>query len=446
MNKNYQSLVRAFCIVLPLLSIIFWSIPAIGVTVRYAFSIDGVASGQHFEGISDLFMDNKSDELYVLDQGNKRVVITNTDGVPLYQFNYTDAGVHALPVNIAVADDGKIYIAEEKRVVVTDYRGMYDHDMALSTIPDADKIDIQSIDIEGDTVYLGESRIGRVIVMDRKKEVFVTQFKEGVGKNFHIAINDNGIYIRDSAAFSIFHLDRNGKPLGRFGMISGLAGGFSMIVDMDVHKKNGRVVVVDTNRVAVIFFDRDGKFLFELGGPEIFRWPRAVAVDNKDRVYISDATNKIRVFQIIEDVPATIETKSELQPEATPVAPPVAEPKKDEVQKIVEEEGRLLPFFFAVDSAKLKKSDLLILNKNAAWLKKNPDAKINVRGYADERGTDEYNLTLSKKRAKAVMDYFVKQGIDSKRLKFVGYGKELTTDKSETGFARSRRVDFLVVK
>lgn len=443
-----QIYIRYIGIFLPFLCILLWPpLSAMGAVIQYLFSIDAMVSGQPFGGIGAILIDNKNSELYALDDGNRRLVITNLEGVFLYQFSYIDAGIKNMPIGIAAADDGKIYIAEEKRVVVTDYRGMYDHDMTLSSIPDLNKLNIQSIDIEGDTVYLGESVIGRVIVMDRKKEVFVTQFKEGMGKNIFLKLDNNGIFIRDSALFSVFRLSKNGKPLGSFGKISGLAGGFSMTVDMAVERKKGWVIVLDTNRVATIFFDREGNFLFEFGGSDIFLWPRAVAADDEGRIYVTDGSGKIRVFQIIEDAPVIEEAKSEPKSAMPPVAPPpVSEPKKDEVQKIVEEEGRLLPLFFAVGSAKLKKTDLLILNKNAAWLKKNPDAKINVRGYADERGTDEYNLTLSKKRAKAVMDYFVKQGIDSKRLKFIGYGKELTTDKSETGFARSRRVDFLVVK
>ena len=416
-----------------------------GATIQYLFSIDVMASGQPFVGVSALLIDNKNSELYALDDGNRRLVIMNLEGVFLYQFTYTDAGIKNMPIGIAVADDGKIYIAEGKRVVVVDYRGMYDHDMSLSTIPDANEINIQSVAIDGNTVYLGT--VGRVVMMDKKEEKFIAEFKEGLGQNNYIAMDYNGMYIRDPGALIIFHLAKDGKVLGHFGKISGLAGGFSMTVDMAVERKKGWVIVLDINRAATIFFDREGNFLFEFGGPELFKWPRAVAADDEGRIYVTDGTGKIRVFQIIEDAPVIKEAKPEPKPEIPSAAPPpVSEPKKDEVQKIVEEEGRLLPLFFAIDSAKLKKADLLILDKNAVWLKKNPDAKINVRGYADERGTDEYNLTLSKKRAKAVMDYFVKQGIDSKRQKFIGYGKELTTDKSETGFARSRRVDFLVVK
>lgn len=111
---------------------------------------------------------------------------------------------------------------------------------------------------------------------------------------------------------------------------------------------------------------------------------------------------------------------------------------------MVEVAKRLLPAFFAVDSAELNKSDLETLDKDVEWLGKNPDVKVDVRGYADERGSDEYNLKLSQKRAKAVMDYLVKKGIDPKRMKFIGFGRVISADKSEKTMRQNRRVDFLV--
>ena len=412
-------------------------------SLRYLFSIDAKISGDPFYGVKDIFADNKNDELYLIDEGNNRVVITDMAGTFLYKFNYTEAGIKKPPTGIVTAGDGTIYIAEYDRIIITDYRGMYNHDMDLSTIPDKDKFGIQSIDIRDDYLYLGCG--DRIIVMDRKEERFVKEFKEGIGKNAHIALDEGGIFILDHAAFTVFHLDISGKPLDSFGRISGLAGGFSMTADIAVDKKNGLVIVVDINRIAVIFFDRKGGFVFEIGGPQVFRMPRAVAVDDNNRVYVSDGSNLIRVFEIVT-TPAIIEAK----PEQIEIAPSIpvqeSEPKTEDVAKMVAEEGMLLPVFFVVDSSNLTETDLDILNKNAEWLKKNADVKINVRGYADERGTDEYNVKLSERRAKAVMDYLIKQDVDANRLKFIGYGKELSTDKSEAGLARSRRVDFLVIR
>lgn len=403
--------------------------------IKYLFSIGAIASGYPFQGVQDIFIDNKDNELYALDSGNRRVFITDMEGTFLYQFNYADAGIKSAPREIAVGDDNLIYLAEEKRIAVANYKGIYKKDFDLSNVPDADKMVIQSMAIEGNRLYIGDGGNARIVVMDRKKEVFITQFKEGLGKNIYIALDYDGIYVRDPALFSVFHLNKDGRFLERFGVVSGLAGGFSMTVDMTVDRKNGRVIVVDSNRIAVIFFDRNGKFLFEFGGAEIFKWPSAVAVDARGRIYLSDATNKIRVFEVIEAQPVVEAKKEEVPP-----------PPKDEVTEMVEKEKRLIPVFFSVDSAEIKETDKATLDKNAEWLRKNPDIKINVQGYADERGTDEYNLRLSEKRAKAVMDYLVEKGIDPKRLKFIGYGKELTKDTSEEGMAKNRRVDFLVVE
>ena len=429
-------------------------------TIKYLFGIDAQVSGAPLGGVSKLFIDNKNNELYALDDANQRVVITDLNGTFLYHFTYTDAGVKSMPVGIAATDDGLLYIAEQKRIVITTYRGIYKKDMGLSSIPNADTMVIHSMAMEGDKIYLGDSANGRVILMDRTKEAFVAQFKEGIGHNAYIALDDEGMYIRDPAAFSIIHLDGNGKLLGRFGSVSSLAGGFSMLADTTVDRKNGRVIVLDINRLQAIFFDREGKFLFEFGGPDVFLAPRAITTDDKGRVYIYDGSKKIRVFQIIEETPVIVAAQPEPPPPAPepPPPPPAPEPPPPppppapapepvkEVAQMVEEERKLLAVFFAVDSAKLEEGDLITLDKDAEWLKKNPDVKINVRGYADERGSDEYNLTLSKKRAKAVMDYLVKQGIEPARLMFIGFGRVLSTDRSEEALRQNRRVDFLVVE
>jgi len=253
-----------------------------------------------------------------------------------------------------------------------------------------------------------------------------------------IGMDDAGIYVRDPATFSVYRLDKSGKPLGSFGTVSSLPGGFSMTVDIKVDRKNGRVIVVETNRAAIIFFDREGKFLFEFGGPEILKWPRAVAVDDNNRVYVSDSSQMVRVFEIIEEAPVVT---------ATAGLPTESELQKDEVTKIVENEKRLLPIFFAVNSSELNKSDIETLDKNVVWLLKNPHVKITVRGYADELGSDEYNHMLAEKRAKSAMDYFEKNGIDPQRMKFTGFERIASTGyKSEETMRQSRRVDFLVAE
>ncbi len=80
--------------------------------------------------------------------------------------------------------------------------------------------------------------------------------------------------------------------------------------------------------------------------------------------------------------------------------------------------------FFTVDSSSLNEEARSTLNGQARWLTSNPQYTIVIEGHADERGTREYNVALGERRANAVMQYLVSQGISANRLRTVSYGKE----------------------
>ena len=80
--------------------------------------------------------------------------------------------------------------------------------------------------------------------------------------------------------------------------------------------------------------------------------------------------------------------------------------------------------FFNYDSSDLDSDAQELLQDQVAWLKQYSDVSVIVEGHCDERGTREYNLALGEKRASAVRDYLVIQGIDPDRIKVISYGKE----------------------
>ena len=80
--------------------------------------------------------------------------------------------------------------------------------------------------------------------------------------------------------------------------------------------------------------------------------------------------------------------------------------------------------FFTVDSSSLNDEARSTLNGQARWLTSNPQYSIIIEGHADERGTREYNVALGERRANAVMQYLVSQGVSANRLRTVSYGKE----------------------
>jgi peptidoglycan-associated lipoprotein len=80
--------------------------------------------------------------------------------------------------------------------------------------------------------------------------------------------------------------------------------------------------------------------------------------------------------------------------------------------------------YFLVDQATLTPEAQETLRRQAAWLKQYPDVSIQVEGHADERGTREYNISLSARRATAAREFLIAEGVEANRISSIAYGKE----------------------
>ncbi len=80
--------------------------------------------------------------------------------------------------------------------------------------------------------------------------------------------------------------------------------------------------------------------------------------------------------------------------------------------------------YFESDSTDLTPQAVATLDKQAMWLQRYPRYTFLIEGHADERGTREYNFSLSGRRAQVVRDYLGSRGIDPSRIRTVSYGKE----------------------
>jgi peptidoglycan-associated lipoprotein len=100
--------------------------------------------------------------------------------------------------------------------------------------------------------------------------------------------------------------------------------------------------------------------------------------------------------------------------------------------------------YFDFDQSSLSEVAKNTLVKDADWLRSNPDARVQVEGNADERGTPEYNLALGERRAAVVKSYLTSLGVDGSRLVTISYGEEHPVDPghNEEAWAKNRRVDF----
>jgi outer membrane protein OmpA-like peptidoglycan-associated protein len=101
---------------------------------------------------------------------------------------------------------------------------------------------------------------------------------------------------------------------------------------------------------------------------------------------------------------------------------------------------------FAFSKSDLSDSAKMNLDKLGTALTNYPNTNIEIQGHTDSRGTDEYNMGLSLRRANAVRDYLASQGIDAKRMTVRGFGESAPAYSNDTpeGMAQNRRVEFLI--
>lgn len=114
----------------------------------------------------------------------------------------------------------------------------------------------------------------------------------------------------------------------------------------------------------------------------------------------------------------------------------------------VGEKVTLQNIFFDFNKADLKKESHGELSRVAKFLKSNPKVTIEMAGHTDIIGSREYNLNLSRHRAKAVYDYMLSIGVPADRLSFEGYGPDrpIADNNTEEGRAQNRRTEVIVTK
>jgi len=106
--------------------------------------------------------------------------------------------------------------------------------------------------------------------------------------------------------------------------------------------------------------------------------------------------------------------------------------------------GALQRIYFEYDKAELMDVSKEVLRKNAEWLKINPKVAIRIEGHTDERGTEEYNLSLGERRALSTREFLVSLGVDSSRIYTISYGLErpLVEGHTDAAWSKNRRAEF----
>ncbi len=117
------------------------------------------------------------------------------------------------------------------------------------------------------------------------------------------------------------------------------------------------------------------------------------------------------------------------------------------VEQVVQEiqDARI---YFNFDSFELSAEARTILQKKAELLGAHPELNVLIEGHCDERGTEEYNIALGERRAKAAYEFLILLGVDSTRIQIISFGEEYPADpaNTETAWAKNRRAEFKIRK
>jgi peptidoglycan-associated lipoprotein len=129
-------------------------------------------------------------------------------------------------------------------------------------------------------------------------------------------------------------------------------------------------------------------------------------------------------------------------PTPAPSPPPAPAPAPAPAEEAMKFENIRFDF----DKSFLREDAKPILQAVAAYLKKNPGAKLLIEGHCDERGTPEYNMALGDRRAHSAMKYLEGLGVQGSRMSTISYGEQQPLDPGhdEAAWAKNRRAVFVL--
>jgi peptidoglycan-associated lipoprotein len=106
-------------------------------------------------------------------------------------------------------------------------------------------------------------------------------------------------------------------------------------------------------------------------------------------------------------------------------------------------DGKVIHFEF--DRYEISSEDYALIKANADYMSMKSDLTVTVNGYADERGTREYNLALGERRAMAVKNALIAEGVSPSRISTVSFGEDNPVDDghTEAAWSKNRRAEFV---
>jgi len=251
-------------------------------------------------------------KIYIADPGMKAVVVIDPQTKKVEKIGTARMGRLVLPLGVAVAADGTLYVSDGqlKRVHIYDATGAFKGVLGK-----------QGDFVNPSGVAVDNVR-GRIIVVDSQGHSVLVFSKEGerlfsIGErggldgmfNFpsHVTIDQqNGnIIVTDTQNFRIQTFDPEGKFLKKFGEVGDAPGFFSRPRGIAIDSE-GHLYVMDAAFDNMQIFNQDGQILLFIGSAGTqegyFQTPAGVFIDDEDRIYVADTLNgRVQVLQYLSE-------------------------------------------------------------------------------------------------------------------------------------------------
>ena len=275
----------------------------------------GFYSGQ-FGTPSGIFCDPRTGEIFVADRATNSIEIFDEAGAALYSFS--DDEHLREPSRIAVDDEGRIYVIDldRTRIKVFDYRGEFLSNLELPGFGADEKPSFSAITfdaVNGD-LWVGESRSGQVVAFDRRLQprMRIGTFGDGQGQLdgiAGIALDERNVYVASQEGIAVQIFTRQGRFVRGWGVHDAGVHNVSLPAGIAVDAK-GRVILLDTLRQEIKYFDPDGKLIDLFGGigrqAGAVSYPTDLGMDRNGRLCIADSGNgRAQVLAPIESSETT---------------------------------------------------------------------------------------------------------------------------------------------
>ncbi len=304
-------------------------IQAQGFMLKPLFSITGAELLRKISMPSDVFVDDVHGEIYVVDAGNRRVLIFEMDG--FYKHQFVIPGAPGELTSLVVDGRGEILVAVGGKVAVCDFRGSLLEYVDFQGFPDADKIRVTRLAVDSkDNHYVVDVGKQRVLAFDSDWNFRFAIDKESFPKTVRnlthrrgqeqstvqslsigdICVDDEGmIYMIDPMASYVYAFNDEAEYVCSIGEPGATFATLSLPTGVAVDSQ-GRVLVVDATGHGILGYDKNGRRLFALGGmgreEGRLYFPKYVSTDGDGRIYVIEPfLNRVQVLRVEDGIVPT---------------------------------------------------------------------------------------------------------------------------------------------